>query len=63
MSAVIEKFIVCNSCGTSFGVDNRDTTIAQHRKEAKKEGWIKIGSVSDYCPFCASNKPKKKFNN
>jgi hypothetical protein len=51
MSAVIERFIICDECGEPYGVDNRQYTIRQHREGAKMEGW-KHRNGRDICPEC-----------
>jgi hypothetical protein len=53
MSAVIERFIICDGCGENFGVDNRWKTISAHRQEAARNGWRLVGN-KDYCPTCKS---------
>jgi hypothetical protein len=56
MSAVIERFLLCDGhlspdCHESFGVDCRMLQIWQHRHEARGEGWLCRGK-KDYCPEC-----------
>ena len=51
MSAVIEKFIICDYCGDNFGVDFRNRTIAEQRKQAKNNGWS-VQYRFDYCEQC-----------
>jgi hypothetical protein len=60
MSAVIEKFIICDSCGINYGVDNRQLSIAQHRKDAKAEGWAvnRDRGCTDVCPSCITKTKK-----
>ena len=57
MSAVIEKFIVCDECGETFGVDSREQTITQTRQDAHEDGWITRGS-KDYCEDCKKRREK-----
>ena len=53
MSAVIEKFLVCDGvgCDATYGVDMRHKAIDEHRKKAKAEGWT-YNNGKDYCPTC-----------
>lgn len=68
MATVIETFIICDDCGETFGVDNRNYTAKQHRENAAKDGWKTIsenqienlgfsldvgGKIKDLCPNCA----------
>lgn len=52
MSAVIERFIICDHCGENFGVDSRSMSISYHRRQAKKEGWT-FRNNKDYCEQCS----------
>lgn len=64
MGVVIETFLQCDSCGDTFGVDNRSDTGKEHRKNAKGNGWVYSGG-KDYCNYCKKGgkeiKPKS-FN-
>ena len=51
MSLVVEKFLLCDECGRTYGVDMRQVTACVHRASAKKEGWVKRG-YKDFCPDC-----------
>lgn len=57
MSIVVETFLSCDGenasrhCIGQFGVDNRHLTGAQHRNDAKLEGW-KLIKGKDICPEC-----------
>ena len=64
MSLVIEKFLMCDICYESYGVDNRIYSARMHRKFSKQEGWVCIGS-KDYCEECKYKiiKIKKRRNN
>lgn len=53
---ITEIFIICDGCGQTFGVDNRDRTAAQQKKAAKDNGWA-IGK-NDYCPNCKERNKK-----
>ena len=48
---VVEKFMICDECGKTHGVDNRGYNAVQHRKSAKKSGWYSKGKI-DLCPEC-----------
>lgn len=58
MSAVKETFLVCDQCGETFGVDNRNDTAARHRQEAKSLGW-KYRNGKDYCLDCWNTRKEK----
>lgn len=55
MSAIIERFLICDGCHESFGVDDRHRTIEKQRIAAKSEGWIYIKG-KDYCDVCGNIK-------
>jgi hypothetical protein len=63
MSLVIEKFILCDFCGESYGVDDRSACSAVRtiRSDAKRNGWIFYGG-RDYCPSCAVDRGHKGVN-
>jgi len=56
MSLVIETFVMCDSCGNNFGIDNRQRNGTQQRNAAKQHGWIYSGN-KDLCNNC---RPKRK---
>lgn len=53
MSAVIETFLLCDTpqCDNSFGVDTRNQSVREQRRDAKLNGW-KFVKGKDYCPEC-----------
>jgi hypothetical protein len=55
MAAIIERFIVCDGCGESYGVDVSNHTIERHRRDARADGWSCYGG-KDYCPNCRKTK-------
>lgn len=61
---VKETFLLCDSCGASFGVDDRQRTATEQRKEARRNGWKLISgdgyNYGDYCPDCLNAKKHKK---
>jgi len=60
MCIVVETFLICDGgCGETFGVDMRHLTGAQHRENAKKEGW-KVKDNRDYCPSCVTKLQNQK---
>jgi len=54
MSAITERFLICDGCGSTWGVDNRHKGIQQHRDDSKKEGWTRGGMGTDYCEECST---------
>lgn len=56
MSAVVERFLICDCCYQNFGVDNRSSTLSQHRSAARKHGWISTRRGKDYCEECTHKK-------
>ena len=64
MSAVVERFIVCDysrtpECAGNFGVDHRSRSIAKHRRDARQMGWF-YRNGKDYCPSCAKELKMKR---
>lgn len=61
MAIVVETFIICDGhgCGNNFGVDDRQRTGAQQRREMKFNGWKHING-KDYCPSCVAEREKTK---
>jgi hypothetical protein len=57
MSVVVETFIMCDHCNCNFGIDTRGLTAAQHRKNAKKDGWTQQGK-KDFCELCSQIRNK-----
>ncbi len=53
MSLIIEKFLMCDCCGETSGVDTRSYDAKMQRDLSKKEGWVQRGS-KDYCENCKS---------
>ena len=56
MSAIVERFLCCDLmvsdyCEGNYGVDNRDLTIKQHRKNALNNGWHYLKG-RDICSEC-----------
>jgi len=49
---MIERFLICDGCGENYGVDNRGSTGASHRRHAANDGWTYRGG-KDYCPECS----------
>lgn len=58
MSAITERFLVCDECGEPYGVDSRFLSIKSHRENAKAEGW-KFKGGKDYCNECVSSTEEK----
>lgn len=58
MSLVIEKFLLCDFCGESYGVDTRQfNTLKNLRQDSRQEGWI-FYAGRDYCPMCKEERRK-----
>ncbi len=54
MGAIIEIFIVCDTCGENHGTDCRNnTSVSKQRKSAKLNGW-RFYKGKDYCPSCTA---------
>jgi len=51
MSLVVERFLMCDDCGETFGVDNRSFSTRMQRQSSKENGWHTNGT-HDYCPEC-----------
>ena len=58
---IIERFISCDNCGDSYGVDNRSAwkNAKEIRASAKREGW-KFWNGSDYCAECVEKSRSKE---
>lgn len=63
MSAIIESYLVCDFCGTTFGTDNKRFTSTQHRADARKIGWVRTGDAKDKCNRCLATLPISKHTN
>lgn len=51
MTLIIETFLSCDRCGTTFGADNRERTGLQQREHATANGWL-CKKSRDYCEDC-----------
>lgn len=58
MSIVVETFLMCDICYQNFGVDNRNASGKEQRKNARNEGWIFSGG-KDKCDVCKTGKVKQ----
>lgn len=52
MGLITEKFLLCDFCGESYGVDTRQfNTAKQLREDAHRNGWVFYNN-HDYCADC-----------
>lgn len=56
---ITERFLVCDNCGQTYGVDDRCMSFSWHRKGARECGW-QCGRKWDYCEKCVAKKNLKK---
>ena len=59
MSLVIERFLSCDDCGDTYGVDHRSSTAKECRTSAKDDGWS-FNKGMDYCEDCTERKEGEK---